>query len=78
MRRGGPQSSQCGYLVLEVPGDLVLVLTAPLLAAGLSVAALVLLLAAAGHLLAAGLVLLTLSLVLATSSSGLLVVLTDD
>ena len=77
--RTSPQSSQCGNLVLDLPGNLVLVLTAPLLTAGLSVAALVLLLAAPGHLLAAGLVLLTLRLVLATSSSILLllVLLTD-
>ena len=54
---------------------MVLLLTVPLLTAGLSVAALHLLL----HLLAAGLVLHTLGLILATSSSaGLLSLLLAD
>ena len=71
------KSLQCGNLVLQLSGELVLVLvlTAALLTAGLSVAALVLLLTAPGHLLAAGLVLLTLRLVLTTSSHHLLLLL---
>ena len=62
MVRGAPQSSQCGHLLLSLPGEAELVL---------SVATLGLLLAAPGHLPAAGLVLLALRLVLATSSPGL-------
>ena len=60
------KSLQCGNLVLQLPGEAVLVLVLT----GLSVAGLLLLPAGAGHLLAAGLVLLTLCLVLATSSRG--------
>ena len=70
------KSLQCGNLVLQLPGKLVLVLV---LTAGLSVAGLLLLPAGAGHLLAAGLVLHTLGLILATSSSaGLLSFLLAD
>ena len=57
-----PQSSQCGDLLLSLPGEAEL---------DLSVATLRLLLAAPSHLPAAGLVLLALRLVLATSSPGL-------
>ena len=59
--RRSSQSSQCGDLVLDLPGEAGLVL---------SVATLGLLLAAPSHLPAAGLVLLALGLVLATASPG--------